>query len=249
MPPKRKSHQIEKAPAVILQTCSECRLWCASWSVDYLCKGGVKYDGGRHAHRIWDCYHQDYESDLESDEDGDDKPEPTAIRPEYHGCTMDQRVAFLSCVYKMAGKSDDFSSLANPVFLQQHFKELICDEKVIRFAVLYSCNKISPECHALPRHHGVAEIENRVGELAVFQGYGDDDDDDSDNVGWGECPCAVASIDADEAEHFVLTREQWKKLRNEYGCVGCTLYLSVLTFRNRDIIDVKSDILESIEIC
>lgn len=250
--PKRKSDEIEKPDdqQIIMRTCSDCSPFCASWSSDFLCPGGVKYTEGRHAHRIWDRYHQGYDSDSDS---LSNKEEPTKIGPGKNGCTTEQRVAFLSSMYQIAREKGK-GLFSDPKFLKKCFKDLILDQdNTMTFLLLYSCNKIQPECYALSRKHdGVAEIEDRVGKVQIYYDEDEVEEDhdasDASDYGSGDVPFQVMDLhqDADDAQHFVLTRTQWKQLRNEEGCVGCTLYMSLLTYQNKDSVDVK-DLLHSIQ--
>lgn len=246
----KQSGENEKTGPVLLRTCSVCNPFCASWSVDYLCSGGVKYTGGRHAHHIYDRYHQGYWSDSDSESEGV-KQEPTKIGPGSDGCTIEQRVALLCSLYKIASEeSQDFDLFTDPKFLKHCFKDLLHDQdKTITFAVFYSCNKIMSECYALPRKHSIAEIENRVGKLEAYgRASQDEDGNESEEESFvDECPYQVMEIYADEAQLFVLTQAQWKVLRNEVGCIGCPLYMSVFTYHNKDSVDVKS-ILKSMDV-
>lgn len=259
MSKKRKSEAVEESappPSIrpVIRTCSDCRPFCASWKAEFLCEGGVKYTGGPHMHRIWDCYHQHYCSDSDSDED-ESKAEPTEVGAGNDGCTVEQRVALLCCLYKIASKYSKqqpaFRSFADPKFLRRNFKDLIQDQdKTLRLAILFSCNKIQTECHALARNRSVADLEKQVGKLQVYRHPSDESEDDENNSwagSWGDCPYEVQSVEADEAEHFELSRVQWKLLRNEEGCVGCPLHLSVFTYDDKDSVDVKS-VLDSIHI-
>lgn len=231
------NHQSDK----ILRTCSDCTPFCASWSSDCLCPGGVKYTGGRHAHRIWDRYHQGYDSDSDSESD---KKEPTLIGPGSDGCTVEQRVAFLCSLYKIAAEAGE-GLFSDPKFLKKCFEDLIYDQdKTMTFMLLYSCNKIQPECYALPRKHGLADIEV-MGTLEQYRHdeemQDEEEDHDASDYESSDVPFEVLELkpDADEAQHFVLSRAQWKQLRNQEGCVGCTLYMSLLTYRNMDYVNVK----------
>jgi hypothetical protein len=236
---KRKSDEIEKTDPVLLRTCSVCSAFCASWAAGFLCSEGAKYTGD----------HQGYLSDSDSESEG--KKEPTKIGPPgSDGCTIEQCVALLCSLYKIGEKSQDFGIFSDPKFLKQCFKDLVHDkDKTISFAVLYSCNKIAPECYALPHKHGTVEIENRVGKLEAFRGHdsASHDEDDTESEESFQGPCQVKHVYADEAEHFVVTLEQWKELRNEEGCTVCPLYMSVFTYRKKESVDVNS-ILDSINI-
>jgi len=119
---------------------------------------------------------------------------------------------------------------------QQHNSPSIC-------RVLFSCNKVDPEIHALARNHGVAELEQQVGKLEKYKNDYVDEADDEDGYDSEEddVPFQVQEVVADEAQHFVLSREQWKQLRFEESCTGgCTRYMSLFTYYNRDSVDVKS---------
>lgn len=172
----------------------------------------------------------------------------TEIGPGSDECTIEQRVALLCCLRAIASNNDEqFKILMDPEFLQQRFRDLLVDDNnnktIIRFAVFYSCNKILPECHALARNHGVAELEHQVGKLEAYVDDHDTDDDGDENEGGdddGDCPFEVAGVSADEAQHFVLSRNQWKQLCCEEGCVGCPRHMSVFTYYNRDSVDVSS---------
>ena len=60
----------------------------------------------------------------------------------------------------------------DPKFLKNNFKDLLVDQdKTLRLILLYSCNKVASECHLLPRHHGLAELEKKVGAFRVFTAY------------------------------------------------------------------------------
>jgi hypothetical protein len=136
--------------------------------------------------------------------------------------------------------------LRDAAFLESNFKDLLVDqEKTIKFAVLYSCNKVVSECHALAHKAGLKEIEKIVGKLQPWTGYEDDYDEDDYFNHEGEPPYQVDQIEGwTEAEHFILTSEQWKKLRYDEGCIGCELHLTIFTYKNVDFVDVK-DILEN----
>lgn len=85
-----------------------------------------------------------------------DKKEPTLIGPGSDGCTVEQRVAFLCSLYKIAAEAGE-GLISDPKFLKKCFEDLIFDQdKTMTFMLLYSCNKIQPECYALPRKHGLA---------------------------------------------------------------------------------------------
>jgi len=251
---KRKSDAIETAP-VILRTCSNCRPFCASWAADYSCAGGFRYIEASHCH----CSDS---SDCDADKYSEQQAVPTRIGPGSDGCTVGQRLAFLGCLYKLSSaqnKSEDFSPLlSDPQFLQRCFRELLYDPdpKTLRLAVLYGCNKVQPECHALAHHQGVKELETQVGSLEVYRDDDRENDEEEDDdaasdeessVG-GDCPYEVAEIDqyADEAHHFCLSPKQWKQLRDDEGCTCCR-FMSVFTFRNNDHVDVKA-ILDLVQV-
>lgn len=197
-----------------------------------------------------DRSHSDSEDDCGSEERGGGgeaaAATTTVIGPGSDECTVEQRVALLNCLRAVANNNKQFKILMDPEFLQQRFRDLLVEDKskttIIRFAAFYSCNKILPECHALARNHGVAEMERQVGKLEVYvnDDHGSDDGYESEGGDEGDCPFEVVDVSADGAQHFVLSRNQWKQLRCEEGCIGCPLYMSVFTYYNRDSVDVNS---------
>jgi hypothetical protein len=89
----------------------------------------------------------------------------------------------------------------------------------------------------------VAELEEKFGKLKVYKGrfwYNDND----------ARPHEVEEIDdADGDGHFLMSGEQWTKLRRTFGgpCLCCENKMSVFTYYNRASVDVKS-ILDSLNI-
>lgn len=251
---------------IVLKTCDSCRPFCASWARSYLTDGGIKYNGGRHAHRIWDRYHQHYDSESEDDDEEEEAPtpkrprvEPTWIqagRRNKFSASVEQRIAFL-CSFTRLGKTNaNFALFSDAAFLEKNFKDLLYDhDKTIQFVVLYGCNKIPPEVHALPRCRAgvlVQELEEMVGSKLEVYKYEATDEETGEAVEY-DTPFSWWGAGEDEAQHFVLTKEQWTAIaRNETGlftprCKLCGLYMSVITFRNKESVDVK-DILDAVHL-
>ena len=260
--PKRTSDEIEK-DAIVLKTCScwGCKPFCASWGYDY--RFGVERLRGRHYDPEEAYYYHD------SDESGYDaiaKAESEAraraieIGPGHDGCTREQRTTLLCCLKKIAEKNrrsdKQFHLLKEPTFLEHNFKDLLCEEKVLQLAILYSCNNVTPECHALARNFGLAELEEYVGELHEIYGDSDDESVGADAGGDNESetsykstgPYEVAQVDGwDEAKHFLLSVDQWDTLRGDGRDCYWRPRMSIFTYRNVDSVNV-ADILESFEL-
>jgi hypothetical protein len=143
-----------------------------------------------------------------------------------HGCTVDQRVALLCSLYELSKTTTtrggreveevDFRIFADPQFLQVNFKDWIHARKVIKVAVTYGCNKLFPEALVLAQNCGVAELEEAIGKLKVYEHpfwyYSYDDGNNINDHGTAVRPIVVEEVAADGDEHFSLTWEQWKKI-------------------------------------
>jgi hypothetical protein len=123
----------EEEPIRNIQTCSNCRHFCASWTHHYA-RGSTRIS----------CETASHHGDRYCPYDGsfmlDAAPRNSTTEVGMgspQGCTVDQRVAFLCSLYKLASKtSEEFRIFSDPQFLQLVFKDLIHEPKVIKVAVL-----------------------------------------------------------------------------------------------------------------